>query len=101
MARSGVCSRARMLDMPDLDDACLELSPGKQQENQQLQVGALTGDAAVAANLAAMFPALDPELINMLVEELPTPQHALETLLGFSNAAGEMEGANNVQSPIR
>lgn len=67
-----------------------------QHQRGAAQVASLSGRGeADVAYFAAMFPALDPELIRTMLEELPTVQHALETLLALSAATCDLASAGD------
>ena len=64
----------------------------------ELMLGASAGVGALPPDLELMFPDLDPALIGALCAEAPTAEHALESLLALSAAAGG-PGAKAGRSP--
>lgn len=49
----------------------------------------VAGSRVKAADLQAMFPSLDPSLVQAIIDDSVSPQHAVETLLMLSAASAE------------
>lgn len=82
-ARSSATPAART----DFEQRCLKLHT----DNIKAPSASHSGSAADATvdELAAMFPSLDPALVQALASDAPTPQHAMETLLALAAAVTE------------
>merc|ERR1712226_1476693 len=47
------------------------------------------GAVVTVADLEVMFPLLDAALVRSIATDVPTPQHAIETLLALNDAMSE------------
>jgi len=86
----GAGPRASATQRSDFDRQCRMLY---EQETQAEVVSKPSSDAddVTSADLVAMFPTLDPVLVETLIKEALTPMHAIETLLALTATQGETQ----------